>query len=201
MYENHKIKEFEQHLLSRLKENGLEASNIELEVIKFIDEEHMNCLWYGGPVAEIKYKGFLFSMEARGDINCTLFDINNNELGYVKDKNNAGRFRDEMAHCLANDTELYIAKNEGYLVLENNNWFEIFVRTPDMEWQQTTWLSESDDLEECIVEMIETVDEMIEEIVQQTEKNQSVDSLLADAIVRCEATDNDSLSKTEILME
>lgn len=163
-YENNKIKDFEEHILTQLKENKFDVSQIELEIINFIDNDHKDCLWYGGPVAEVKYKDFLFSLEARGDVNCTLFDKNNNELGYVKDRNNAGRFRDEMAHCLANDAELHKAKKEGLLIFENNNWFEVFVRTPNMEWQQTTWLSESDDLEECVLEMIETMDEMIEEI-------------------------------------
>lgn len=164
IHDNQNIKAFEEYVLTQLKEKRFDVSQIELEIIKFIDNDHKDCLWYGGPVAEVKYKEYLFSLEARGDVNCTLFDKNNNELGYVKDRNNAGSFRYEMAHCLSNDAELSKAKNDGLLVLENNNWFEIFVRTPSMDWQQATWVSESDNLEECVLEMIETMDEMIEEI-------------------------------------
>lgn len=155
---------YEKHILSHLTEKGLDVSQIELEIIDFIDNDHKDCSWYGGTVAEVKYKDYLFSLEARGDIICTLFDKNEKELGYVKDRNNGSSFRYEMAHCLANDAELYRAKEDGRLVFENNNWFEIFVRTPDKEWQQATWLTETDDIEDCVFEMIETMDEMIEEL-------------------------------------
>ncbi len=188
---------FEKHVLAQLTEKGFDVSQIELEIIDFIDNDHKDCSWYGGAVAEVKYKDHLFSLEARGDINCTLFDKNENELGYVKDRNNAGRFCSEMAHCLANDTELHKAKEDGRLVFENNNWFEIFVRTPDEQWQLMTWLSSTDDIEECVLEMIETMDEMIEELDKSKQAKNSTDkslkNVMADAVTR--SADN-STNKT-----
>ena len=84
---------FEKQILSHLTPKGFDVSQIELEIIDFIDNDHKDCSWYGGTVAEVKYKDYLFSLEARGDIICTLFDKNENELGYVKDHNNGSSFR------------------------------------------------------------------------------------------------------------
>ena len=196
---------FEKHILTRLSEKGFDISQIELEIINFIDNEHKDCSWYGGAVAEVKYKDFLFSLEARGDVNCTLFDKNGDELGYVKDRNNAGSFRYEMAHCLENDTELYKAKEDGRLVFENNNWFEIFVRTPAMEWKQVTWLSESEDIEECVFEMIETMDEMIQETDKHKQAGKSADKslndIVANATARSAATVPNKTTNTELTKE
>ena len=196
---------FERHILSKLTENGFDISQIELEIVNFVDNDHRDCSWYGGVVAEVKYKDYLFSLEARGDINCTLFDENENEVGYVKDRNNGGSFRYEMAHCLANDAELYKAKEDGLLVFDNNNWFEIFLRTPDNQWQTMTWLSESDDIEECVFEMIETVDEMIEDIGKDYEPKKSADKslnyIVADAIQRSAETNTDKTLNTELTKE
>lgn len=193
---------FERHVLTRLTEKGFDISQIDLEINDFIDNDHKDCSWYGGVVAEVKYKDFLFSLEARGDIVCTLLDKKDNELGYVKDRNNGRSFRYEMAHCLANDTELYKAKDEGLLVFENNNWFEIFVRTPDMEWQQATWLTNSDDLEECVFEMIETMDEMIEELDEskqiKIQADKSLNDIVADATERSTANQPNKELNTEL---
>ena len=194
---------FEKHVLAQLTEKGFDVSQVELEIIEFMDNDHKDCSWYGGVVAEVKYKDFLFSLEARGDIICTLFDKNENELGYVKDRNNGSSFRYEMAHCLANDAELHKAEEDGRLIYENNNWFEIFVRTPDEEWHGKTWLSESDDIEESVFVMIETMDEMIEELTEreQSMSKNNINQVIDEAKNRVQNTGNKQDLEQDIVKE
>lgn len=62
------IKEFKQKILDKLKRNGVDVSKFHLEVLDFIDENHLCSLWYGAEVAIANYKGHRFYLEANGDI-------------------------------------------------------------------------------------------------------------------------------------
>lgn len=158
------LNEFRESVLSQLKANGFDLPQIELKVVQFIDEQHKDCLWYGGQVASVRYKGLLFSLEARGDVDATLLDDKNHELCWSRDKTNSGGFRADMDRYLADDKSLADAKESGRLVLKDNNWFEIFIQMPDAQWQNTTYVCNDDDLRECIIEMVENMDLMIEEL-------------------------------------
>ena len=165
--------EFKNQILNQLSETGFDISGIELEIIEFLDENHLNCLWYGGKVAKIKYKNYIFSLEAIGDVKCSLFDKNNNEIARLKDKNNMGNFYTVMSPYLKSDEDLSAAYNAGnlgvikpdndvYLDFEDNNWFEIFVTSPNGEFHDLMLVCESsDNLDEAIKETIDSMDEII----------------------------------------
>lgn len=122
-----------------------------------IDDEHQDSLWYGGRVVEILFKGYRFILGAYGDICASLLDENNEEVAYLKDKNNSGAFYTEMSYYIKNDKELFDLENEGRLVLENNNWFEVLVDAPDGERIDTGWVTSDysyyDGIEETICGM------------------------------------------------
>lgn len=158
------LQQFEAGILEQLQENGVDVSQMEVHVLQFIDEKHQDCLWFGGQVASVEYKGFLFSLEARGDVIGSLLDEKNNVIDYVRDKNNLGYFFGQMGDNLADDEALHAALRDGSLVLENNNWFEIFVMGPDGIWLDETWVSNSDGLGESLVEMVETMDDLLSEL-------------------------------------
>lgn len=89
------------------------------------DHHRLNCLWYGGYIAKVQVTSSLaILIEANGDIRATLFDKHENELCFVKDKMNSGRFCDEMAYYIKNDSQLAKLLDSGRLVLDNNNWIE-----------------------------------------------------------------------------
>lgn len=92
------------------------------------DCNRLNCLWYGGDIATIVYKDTTIELNAYGDIRATLYEIGGenpkNELCFVKDKNNCGRFYDDMQSYIQDDDELQAAIDNGRLVLDNNNWIE-----------------------------------------------------------------------------
>lgn len=87
--------------------------------------DRLNCLWYGGYLAEIKVTDILsVELGIHGDVYAELSDKNGEFLAYVKDKGNAGRFNDEMSPYIQNDQELLEALDDGRLKLDYNNWVE-----------------------------------------------------------------------------
>lgn len=157
---------FEKNILDRV-DKKIDTSLFELEVVDFIDSDHLDCLWYGGTVATVKYKGNIFSLEARGDVSATLLDEENNEFCYVKDKRNGGCFYEQIKGYLKNDNELHKAVEENRLVFGDNNWYEIFVTSPECNFYDLQDVCSSDDMAECIIEMIENMDEIIKYIKEK----------------------------------
>lgn len=133
-----------------------------LEVLEFIDIEHQNNLWYGGNVAEIKYKGYRLVIAAVGDVKVEVADENDNYVGYVKDKNNAGIFYKEFRHFIRDDKHLVKLIANNHIIFENNNWWECFMYLPDGTFVDMMMALESDLLSEAILEVADSMDEIIE---------------------------------------
>lgn len=143
--------------------------NYELEILQDkIDDEHQDSLWYGGRIAEIKYKGYTFIVGAYGDVIATLWGRNNDgsdyELAYVKDKNNAGRFYEEMSPYIKSDVDLGRKEAEGNLLLDNNNWFEVLIDGPDGEQYDLGWVCDDFTYDSAIQEVLDNMDDVIREI-------------------------------------
>ena len=133
-----------------------------LEVLEFIDIEHQNTLWYGGNVAEIKYKGYRLVIAAVGDVKVEVADENDNYVGYVKDKNNAGIFYKEFRHFIRDDKHLVKLIANNHIIFENNNWWECFMYLPDGTFVDMMMALESDLLSEAILEVADSMDEILE---------------------------------------
>ena len=133
-----------------------------------IDDEHQDSLWYGGRIAEIKYKGYTFIVGAYGDVVATLWGRNNDgsdyELAYVKDKNNAGRFYEEMSPYIKSDVDIGRKEAEGKLVLDNNNWFEVLIDGPDGEQYDLGWVCDDFTYDSAIQEVIDNMENTIKDI-------------------------------------
>lgn len=134
---------------------------------ELVDEEgriYADSLWYGGQLFYLKNdKGFYCSIEARGDVEATLTRKSDMDiLVDMKDRNNAGYFRDEVRFYLHGDDELYDAEykddSEYYLDFQANNWFEGFVQTPYDDF--------FDVVDGNLLEIIEDVEGLIEWVEQ-----------------------------------
>lgn len=151
------------------------------------DKDHLDCVWYGGEVGYIEYRGYKVLIEARGDIRLE-GRLPNGKTVYIKDKRNGGSVYGEIGHIiddaeykrlLANSTEA-----PEYLAYENNNWFEYNIQTPsgmviDMCWADNVI---DDDLLDNFTEVsfyLDRVDELIlseADAVWEELKNVPIDS-------------------------
>lgn len=97
----------------------------------FIDDDHLDCVWYGGEIAVIEYKGVSFEISVHGDV-CLDGFYNGQEI-YYKNKSNTGAVGTDLFYQIPDDATLsrllkadWEKENEDHLCCENNNWVEIF---------------------------------------------------------------------------
>lgn len=123
----------------------------------FVDDDHLDCVWYGGYIGGLKYKGYEVSIEVQGDVEITGF-MNGHDFLY-KNKQNTGAMNpaasDTLRTTFKSDSELWDTLNAGEeaenkVAFESNSWIEAFVRYPSGEWSEGTVVDDADDvLEAC----------------------------------------------------
>ena len=148
----------------------------ELNFIQKIEEGKEYHYWYGGRVAEIKYKGFRFVLGAYGDVYASLYRQSDGvELERVKDKGNGGYFYSAMARYIKNDEELedaLIGSHTNYeLAVDYNNWWEFYVVCPNGETWDNGDICESDYYSQALNEMIDSIDSFVEEYEEYIKNN------------------------------
>lgn len=153
--------DFKTKRLIRRLERKVKKLGGELEV-DIIDTKHQNNLWYGGDIAEIKYKNHRLVIAAVGDVRVEVADENDNYVGYVKDKNNAGIFYKEFRHFIRDDKHLVKLITDNHIIFENNNWWECFLYLPDGRFVDMMMALESDWISEAILEVADSMDEILE---------------------------------------
>lgn len=135
-----------------------------------IELHRQNSLWYGGGIASISYKGFNFSVEARGDIRAYLCDaVTDEQIVYIKDKTNSRIFYDQMRQYLRSDQELEQAlanqHNKYHLTTDDCNWWEIFVFDKTNQLLCETWVADADHILPAVIETLKEMDEYLDEFV------------------------------------
>lgn len=149
---------------------------------KSLGKRRQDSLWYGGRVAEIEYKGYVFIIGAYGDVIATLLDKDMyTEIAYVRDKQNLGRFLEKMGQYIKTDKQLEKLESEGRLVLENNNWFEVLIDGPDGESYDLGWVTNDYSYAGAIQEVLDEMDNVIRDIENDT--RESIAEAEAEAVV------------------
>lgn len=104
------------------------AKSLNLELLfkpENFDPQHLNCLWHGGNIAEVKVTEDLsIDISAYGDVYADLYDRKGSHIAHVKDKINNAVFADVMRPYLKNDADLKRAIKRGRLKVDYNNWIE-----------------------------------------------------------------------------
>ena len=168
--------------INELKETANKLGLIDFEV-STIYENRQHCLWYGGEIARFYYDHYLVTIEVAGDVYATLNDEHGEYITHTKDKGNNGNFFYNMRDYIPDDETLECYLNNGYyeidenekeprLEIENNNWieFNVYNRVTEQWIDMSLYnvLDDSDDvLDIDLVEMINTVNELIEEEKKQ----------------------------------
>ena len=119
------------------------AKSLKLELLfkpENFDPQHLNCLWHGGNIAEVKVTEDLsIDICAYGDVYADLYDCKGKHIAHVKDKINNAVFADVVRPYLKNDADLKRAIKHGRLKVDYNNWIEYdgFIRDATNPGQQT----------------------------------------------------------------
>lgn len=114
----------------------------------FIDDLHLDCVWYGGYLGSIlspdrKYE---IIIEVHGDVRIS--GTRNGEEFYYRDKNNDGAWMasdETLKELFASDAELDAAYKNDEVSYGNNNWIEFFVYGPNRELIQDGTVLDSTD--------------------------------------------------------
>jgi hypothetical protein len=141
----------------------------ELHFEDSISLRRLHSLWYGGGMVNIKYSGYTFHIEARGDIHARLYSLHDDHMVvYVKDKGNNGNFESEMLSYIRSDKELNkMSLHEHpkyYLKCGDHNWWECVIAGPLGMIHDFAWVLDSDDLFSGIAEVLEYRDQAINEL-------------------------------------
>lgn len=105
------------------------AKNLGLSLKFYQDNfnhKRLNCLWYGGFLAEIVVNPTLsIILKISGDVRAFLRNKNTNAIiAMVKDKTCSGKFTEEMHPFIKTDAQLFERIENGSLELCENNWIE-----------------------------------------------------------------------------
>ena len=142
--------------------------------------KRLDCLWYGGNIAEIKVtEEMSISIDANGAVITRLLDDDGEELVYSKDEANHGRFEDNMLPYLKSDKQLKEVIDNGKLVFINNNWIEYggYILNKETGKREFIELSEvadnivDNDILEAINQVLDSLDQIIFEIKSAVSKN------------------------------
>lgn len=144
---------------------------MQVTITDFIDNKHQSHYWYGGDCVKIKHRGYTAYISACGDIDATYFDSNDKHIiADFKDKNNGGRFREELYYYIADDKSLYEAIENGNLEIYNNNWWECYIIDPNGVLHDLMWCLDASYLKEAIKEVKAELDEMIDYIEEEKQQ-------------------------------
>ena len=114
----------------------------------FIDDDHLDCTWYGGYIGGFQYSGYEVSFEVQGDV-CITGEVNGNDFSYTNRSNSgamATHASDTLRTTFKSDDELMEAVQDGDIEYENNNWIEAFVKKPDGSWSTSSEVAEDDNV-------------------------------------------------------
>ena len=140
----------------------------------FFDDEHLDCIWYGGETGGFFYKGFKVIFEVNGDVELE---------GVVKDKpflyrnrQNTGAMSftasDILRTTFKNDAKLYSAlsdeaeDDDTSLEFKNNNWIEACILNSKDECIESVAIDWTDNVLEACANIKDMVDWLDKEFVR-----------------------------------
>lgn len=134
----------------------------------FIDDDHLNCVWYGGYIGGIKYKGYELSIEVNGDVEiCGI--VNGKDFEYVN-RLDIGAMSpnasDHLRTTFASDAAFNEALQYGEIEYGSNNWIETYVSSPSGNWDEGMIADDSDDVLDVCCNISSLVDYLEENFIK-----------------------------------
>ena len=160
-------------------QSDAKALGVELltEESTFIDDDHLDCVWYGGYIGGLKYKGYEVSIEVHGDVEIVGF-MNGQDFLY-ENRQNTGAMNmaasDTLRTTFQSDSELWNAiyadaEAENKVAFENNSWIEAFVKDPNGHWHGSSVADDADDVLDSCGDILAWVDWLEENFIRSKEE-------------------------------
>ncbi len=129
------------------------GATLQLEVSDFIDQKHLNCIWYNGIIGVISLNGYAVSIEVHGDIGVSVLseDLSENIADFSFRHGRTAMEDDEFKELIPDDRTLRKFDNAGRLVWSNNNWVEYVVLDRN-EREISSFLCEDTVLDDDVLE-------------------------------------------------
>ena len=113
----------------------------------FIDDDHLDCVWYGGTIGSLAYTEYTILVEVHGDVSiCGREDDPVfSEFAY-SNKADVGAWLSSdssLKDAFSSDAEIRDATSNESLDWSNNNWVEYFVIDPDGVWHEGDVIDDS----------------------------------------------------------
>lgn len=144
------------------------AAPCKIELCKEIDLKSLDCIWHGGVMVMIHYKGYIFQIEANGEVHAVLYE-DGKEVAAIKDNLASGTGRESFRRFINDDVvldQVLTGTHHCYsITYKNNNWWEVSAIDPQKIHHDLEWATQSDNLFEAIQEVIEGMDGAIESCV------------------------------------
>ncbi len=123
------------------------------------DNDHLNCLWYGGYIGSIIYKDYMIDIEVHGEVRLDVLDEGGEAVCEYVNKNNSGVSKyEELYSVIKGDKHLEELNEKGLLYWSNNNWVEFFLRNSEGEDSGKVF----DILDDDILEAFDGIEDYIE---------------------------------------
>lgn len=143
----------------------------------FIDDDHLDPVWYGGYIGGLKYKGYELSLEVHGDVEICGF-MNGRDFEYVNRLNTGAMSltsSDHLRTTFTSDAELWDAENAGpdaenKIEFNENSWVEAFVLYPDETWSEGTIVDDADNVLDACGGISAWIDWLEEEFIKEGRK-------------------------------
>ena len=140
----------------------------------FIDDDHLDSVWYGGYLGGLKYKGYELSLEVHGQVLICGF-MNGKDFEYVNRLGNGAMSMgasDHLRTAFKSDAELWDAANAGEdaenkIEFCENNWVEAFVKDPDGYWSEGVVVDDADDVLDACGHISKWIDWLEKEFIKE----------------------------------
>lgn len=124
----------------------------------FIDDDHLDCVWYGGEIATVEYNGMTIEITVNGDVR--LEGIYNGQWIDYKNKSNSGAVGTDFYYIVPDDLTYRNLisldpddPHQDHISILDNNWVEMFA-------DNIAEVLDSDNVLEAIEEVLNTIEDI-----------------------------------------
>ncbi len=145
------------------------GAELSLSANDFIDDNHLNCIWYNGIIGTISISGYTVSIEVHGDISLTVLSEDlSKEMDGFSFKNGRVAIEDEaFTAVIPNDEALQKFSQSGRIIWHNNNWVEYVVLDKDNR-EISSFIQDNTVLDDDILAAFDDIGYYIDHIKQIT---------------------------------